>query len=182
MKIHFFSVVICSLIIVCCFQNNKEPSYEQRVEAYIKEQTELNVNLEIENTDVYIGFDSVNIFNIKQLNHKFFFYFSIQTCSPCIEQTVDCIKEVFPDYENDNEIFFISPDYPARFKGNCYGKPLLTLDSEKLGIPVEKLNVPFIFVIDSNLKIKKMHIVNKNDFRSTVKFLKELVKKQKGGN
>ena len=104
-------------------------------------------------------------------NHLFFFFFSEETCSPCIQQTVTYIKEVFPDYETDDRIYFISPAYPARFRRNCYGKKLLNLENETLGMPLESENVPFIFTVNNDLVVEKVHVVNKSNFSKTLEFL-----------
>jgi hypothetical protein len=87
---------------------------------------------------------------------------------------VDLIKEVFPRYEENDNIIFISPDYPARFRTNCYGKKLLTLENKSLEIHLEHENIPFLFTLSDDLKINKIHIVNKNDFQKVFIFLKKL--------
>jgi len=181
-----FLFILCSLFIFFVFlsscqnksreQNRDDGAdkYKQLVEKKINELQNNNLNRIISNQSVYFGLDSLNRTDLKQIlpNCLFFFYFSHQTCAPCLQQTVECIREVFPDYENDNRIIFISPDYPARFKRNCYGKKLLTLSNSKLGIPLETENVPFIFTLNDKLVIEKLHIVDKNDFDKTLFFLK----------
>ena len=134
-----------------------------------------NIHKQINSQEYYWGLDSLNRHDIHSLigKHKFFFYFTEQTCPPCVMNTIDCIKEVFPNYESDNEIIFISPDFPGRLKENCYGKRLVTLSKGKLGIPIEEMNLPFIFTLNKNLEIEKLHIVNKNDFTKTLVFLRD---------
>lgn len=178
-------ITICrlSILIILLFsckkgqtENNRNAliEYEEQVKIKIDKITSENINKRVDIQEFYWGLDSLNKFNIKTLidQHKFFFYFSYQTCSPCIQQTVEYIKEIYPDYENDDRIIFISPDYPVRFRRNCYGKKLLTLSNGELGIPLETENVPFIFTLNSDLVIEKLHIVNKNDFAKTSEFLK----------
>ena len=76
--------------------------------------------------------------------------------------------------ERDERIFFISPDYPAQFRRNCYGKQLLALSTGELGLPIEAENLPFLFTLSDDLVIKKMHVVNKNDFVKTLEFIKTI--------
>ena len=142
----------------------------------IEKLTIANINKQIENQHVYFGRDSLQTVSIAQLliKQKFFFYFSKQTCPPCILQTVDCIKTVFPNYEADEEIYFISPDYPARLKEDCHGKKLLTLQKNKLGLPLEDVFTPFIFTLDVELRVNTLHIINKNDFSKTIEYLEKI--------
>ncbi|MDR1339070.1 MAG: hypothetical protein LBK58_03320 [Prevotellaceae bacterium] len=150
--------------------------YRQLIENKINELRGNTINSKITNQEVYLGVDSLNKTDMQQIvtKHLFFLYFSYQTCSPCIQQTVEYIEEVFPDYENDDRIIFISPDYPARFRRNCYGKKLLTLSKGELGIPLESEHVPFIFILNKNMEIEELHIVNKENFVKTLEFLKKL--------
>ena len=145
------------------------------VEQKIKRLEEVNTDKIIENQSVYFGKDSLEITEINNLTSRcIFFYFSINTCIPCIDNTIECIKMVFPDYLTNDDIIFISPDYPDRLKDNCHGKKLLTLSKRKLGISLEKENVPFMFTLTEQLAIDKIHIVNKNDYKKTLDFLKML--------
>lgn len=150
--------------------------YEQLFNDRINKLTVENIYESIENQNVYFWKDSLHRIDIKSLinRHKFFFYFTDQTCPPCIESTVDCIKAIFPEYEKDNEIIFISPDCVVRLRENRYGKKLLILTNGKLGVPLEKIHVPFIFTLDENLRVSNLHIVNKNDFNKTLQFLQSV--------
>jgi hypothetical protein len=159
-------------------QQDSEKDYYKQVEIQIKKMTDDNINLMIDNQKVYIGFDSLHTIELKYLRHKLFLYFSFQTCTPCIEQTVECIKKVFPEYETDEEIYLISPDYPQRFRAECYGKKLLSLENKKLGIPLESKNIPFIFTLSDSLTVENLHVVNKNDFKRTLHFLVKLKRRQ----
>jgi hypothetical protein len=142
----------------------------------IKKLTIENINNQIENQYVYFGKDSLHQMNIKSLvnRHKFFFYFTDQMCPPCVESTVDCIKAVFPEYEKDDGIIFISPDCIVRLRENRYGKKLLVLALGELRIPLEQHSVPFIFTMDENLQINNLHIVNTINLENTLIFLKNI--------
>lgn len=45
-----------------------------------------------------------------------------KTCPPCIDAVVDMLNEVFTEEEIKTKVVFISPDYPARLRNDCYGK------------------------------------------------------------
>ncbi|GAB6011592.1 thioredoxin domain-containing protein [Viscerimonas tarda] len=175
---------IISFSLVSCQDKSKQSSeeensisdYERLVENKIDQLTVENLNKQVENQAVYFGYDSLTKIDLKQLasHHKLFLYFSYQTCPPCIEQTIEYIENAFPEYKEDNEIIFIAPDYPGRMKNNCYGKRVLILNNNSLGIPVERENVPFIFTLNENLEINNLHIVNKNNFDKTSDFIKKI--------
>ena len=159
-------------------RTDEESDYLQLVERKINALTARNQHLKIENQAVYQGNDTLEITDLKQIaeSNLFFFYFSSHTCSPCIQQTVNYIKEVWPDYENDDRITFIASDYEPKYRQNCYGKTLVTLSKGQLGIPLEKEQVPFLFTLSDELTIENLHIVNKNDFIKTLDFLKKMNK------
>ncbi|MDR1742912.1 MAG: hypothetical protein LBR48_03720 [Dysgonamonadaceae bacterium] len=160
-------------------KENEHIDYQQIDDIFVRNKlaieklTLANLNREIISQKVYFGKDSLHLFSMKKLvkKHRFFFYFSEKTCASCIYNTVDCIKEVFPDYEQDDKIIFIAPGYPARMKENTFGKRLLTLTKGKLGIALEEKLVPFLFTVDENLKLKTLHIVNSKDFTETMQYL-----------
>ena len=176
--------IISCLLLVCFFacqtnankQEEIQPTLPDRIQLIneqIKIYTQENLHRQVENQNVYFGQDSLCIIPIRELisAQKFFFYFSSEACPPCTWQIVDYIKEVFPKYEEDKEIFFVSPDWSARLRENCHGKRLLTLQKDQLGIPLEDVYVPFIFTLDEDLRINTLHIVNKSDFSKTLEFL-----------
>jgi len=109
--------------------------------------------------------------------NKIFFCFSRNTCTPCIEQTIEIVKKIFPDYQQNERIIFISPDYEKRFRDNCYGKKLLTLEHSKLGIPIEETEAPFFLVVNDQLYIEAIHIVNNLNFEKTEEYLRKIIKR-----
>ena len=106
--------------------------------------------------------------------NKIFFCFSRNTCTPCLEQTVEIIKKIFPNYKQNEKIIFISPDYDKRFRENCYGKKLLTLEDSKFGIPIEDTEAPFFLIINDQLHIEAIHIVNNLNFEKTEEYLRKI--------
>lgn len=178
-------LVICiyTLLIVSCQHKSKwqieEEKFEIKQQATIDKLEADNTNQRVINQIVYLGTDSLQSIYLKDFvcSPKLFLYFSSNTCSPCIEQTVEIIEKNFPNYKENESIVFISPDYPKRFRINCYGKKLLNLEEGKLGLPLENgEQPPFLFVLDKNMRINTIHIVNKMDFIRTERYLIELKK------
>lgn len=171
------------LLIVSCQQKSKlqieEENFRQKVQAEIERTEADNINQSVINQNVYLGTDSLKSMDLKDFinSSKLFLYFSSNTCSPCIDQTVETLEEIFPYYNQNENIVFVSPDYPARYRNNCYGKKLLMLEKGKFGLPLEnKTEPPFFVIIDSSLKVISIHVVNKMDFNRTEKYLKDISK------
>lgn len=173
-----FIIGICS-----CIKKNDmqsfEDNYEQIIDKKIDKLEKENMHLKVKNQMLFIGKDSLNQISLKNfgLPKKLFFYFSANTCSPCIEETIGIIKKTIPNYILDERVVFISPDYPSRFKDNFYGKKILTLEHSKLGIPLEQTEAPFFFVLNNQLEIESVHIVNKTKFFKTEEYLKKIALK-----
>lgn len=177
-----FSLTIVLLILLfkqLVKTNSEETFIEKHKELVVNKVTELeneNLGYLIKNQLVFFGDDSLNVFEIKNIknNDQIFFYFSYNTCPPCLNYTIDLLKKFIPSYEKDDSIIFISPDYPKRFRNDCFGKKLLNLQLNKLGLPLEKENVPFFFKINKDMQIVSLNIVIKEDFERTEKYLQSL--------
>lgn len=177
-----FSLTIVLLILLfkqLVKTNSEETFIEKHKELVVNKVTELeneNLGYLIKNQLVFFGDDSLNVFEIKNIknNDQIFFYFSYNTCPPCLNYTIDLLKKFIHSYEKDDSIIFISPDYPKRFRNDCFGKKLLNLQLNKLGLPLEKENVPFFFKINKDMQIVSLNIVIKEDFERTEKYLQSL--------
>lgn len=186
-KNHYcLSIGIISFFLImnsCSYKEKKsltlEDNYEQILANKINISEVENCNLNLKNQKVFFGNDSLNKISLMNLvsKNKIFFCFSRNTCTPCIEQTVDIIKKIFPDYKQNEKIIFVSPDYDKRFRDNCYGKMLLTLEQSKFGIPIENTEAPFFLRINNRLYIESIHIINNFNFKKTEVYLRELTQK-----
>jgi|AGTN01.2.fsa_nt_gi hypothetical protein len=167
------TISVCS-----CNSERKKQKENENIESFIHNTiTEIenrNIKKQIIDSKVYFGTDSTNQTTLRELTNipRLFFYFSSNTCTPCIEQSVEIIKEIFKDYENNEKIIFISPDYPSRYSNNCYGKKLLKLKNGSLGLPIEDgSQPPFFIIINQDMKVESIHVVNKMDFEKTREYL-----------
>ncbi|GHT86162.1 hypothetical protein FACS18947_5770 [Bacteroidia bacterium] len=150
--------------------------YNQLVKQKIEQLEKENNGLSIVNQNIYWGNDTLNLVSFDKFTNekKLYFYFSQNTCSPCIEESIHLIEKFIPDYLENENVVFLSPDYIPRFRNNCYGKRLLGLKNGSLEIPLEEENIPFFFMLKENLQIEDLHIVNKNDFEKTAEYLKKI--------
>lgn len=180
------SIGIISFFLImnsCSYKEKKsstlKDNYEQILANKIRISEVENCNLNLKNQKVFLGNDSLNKISLMNLvsKNKIFFCFSRNTCTPCLEQTIDIIKKIFPNYKQSEKIMFISPDYDKRFRENCYGKKLLTLEDSKFGIPIEDTEAPFFLIVNNQLHIESIHIVNNLNFKKTELYLRKLTQK-----
>lgn len=180
--IYSMTILVCTMLSLTSCLNNKKKlvNSEFEFEKYIFEEIRKLENESekqiIANQKFFIGNDSLKQFDLKDFLSKkrIIFWFSPNTCSPCVDRSVDIIKDVFPDYENNKQIIFVAPDYPVRFRGNCYNKKLLTLQNKYFGLVLEKKDVPFFLILNSTLQIESIHIVNKSLFSRTEEYLQKV--------
>lgn len=189
MKIQFKYIIVgvlCIFILAINSCSSKksdkltfEDNYEQILESKIITLEKENINSKLRNQCLFIGNDSLNKKTLKNFTtqKKLFFYFSENTCTPCIDETIEIIEKVFPSYIHNERIVFISPDYPERFREDFHKKKLLTLEHHKLGIPLEITEVPFFFVLNNKLEIESIHIINKTKFFKTEEYLRKISQK-----
>ncbi|NDV47964.1 hypothetical protein D0T49_13015 [Paludibacter sp. 221] len=182
---HYLAIYFLFSLVIVTYscsknKNKKDELAESTIEKIIIDIEKNNINQKITNQFVFLGNDSLNsvkLNNYIKNNKPIFFYFSSYSCSPCIDRTIEILEKTYSNYKTNNNIVFISPDYPKRFRENCYGKPLLTLEYFQLGIPVEERGFdipPFFFILNNDLKIESIHVVNKLDFYRTEQYLKEI--------
>jgi len=176
----YLILCVCVFLLFSC--NNRKR--RDPVDAYMKFLLEHVGKLEKQTQDAFIddqlvfyGSDSMKTAFLSSLplDNILFFYFSEQTCIPCINGTIEVLSEYFPDYIHDENIIFISPDFPARLRDDCYGKRLLSFYLGTIGLPIENSNIPFFFTINKNMEISSIHIVIKEDMERTASFLKSFI-------
>ena len=103
---------------------------QQREEEFLQRILNEIVLLENKYSDSYLkeqyisfGSDSIGRSLLSDIvDNKLFFFFSNAACYPCINKCVEIISEYYPDYRSNDEIVFVSVDYPARLKDDCYGE------------------------------------------------------------
>lgn len=111
----------------------------------------------------YIGKDTTNIVNITDLikKKKLCFFFSSNTCPPCLDNVLKLIDKIFPGYKKRDDIIFISNDLELRFRESYYGKPIFRNNNKELGALFEKSEMPTFFILDNDLQAKCVFIVDK---------------------
>lgn len=175
-------LIIVTLIIIVFLVYNRYKIQNREKDAIESYNAEFNEKMQclerqtmyniIPDRVVYWGNDSLHAIRFRDIAPaKLFFYFSAQTCPPCVEGTIDLINQMFSDSWQTENLCFISPDSPRRLAENCYAKMLLNIGPE-LGLYIETIHVPFFFELNENLEVKSVNIVNKLDLSRTKAYLK----------
>jgi len=127
---------------------------------------------------VYWTNEADKAFSLDSLSRsaRLFFYFSYETCSPCIDMSIKLIEQIAPNYDTDESIVFITPDSPSVARDRLFKKKLLRMKAGRLGLYIEDVRVVFFFSIDENMKIRDMHIVNRENIDRTKKYLERKLK------
>lgn len=186
-KTHSLLYLLIFFILICiqsCGQKEKTVEsanfdYAEVFSQKIQEIEKENINRHVEDQYVYWGNDSLTSSKLSDLTDgkRIFFYYTQQTCQPCVEETVKYIEAEIPKYISDDRIHFISPDMVKRFRNDAYGKKLLVLEKEKIGLPIEgNAHIPFFVVINKDLSIETIHVVDKMNYNRTKTFLRNIMK------
>ena len=175
---------ICIFVLVSCSNRKRQTpidEYMKSVFEYIGSLEEQTQGASINDQPVYYGNDSLTATFLSSLPLEdiLFFYFSEQTCIPCINMTIDALNEHFTDYTTNENIIFISPDFPARLRDDCYGKRLLSLHLGSIGLSLEEMNVPFFFTVNRDMEVSSIHVVIKENMDRTSAFLKSFIDSRK---
>lgn len=131
----------------------------------------------INNPLTFFGNDTLKLQKLLcRINSETLVYrFSGYYCDACNQFVIKKIKQYFVDFATSDRILFIGSDIDPRLKVGSYGKNILSLLDSKLGLPIEDENIPFLFLLDKNGKIKMTFIPDKSMPKYTDKYL-ELIK------
>lgn len=87
------------------------------------------------------------------------FRYNMEACTPCVANVISAIKEVFPDYATNGNIIFSCKGLKSGLNVNFNGKTHYSFGKGILGIPIEEYNIPYLFVLDENLKLDFLFVV-----------------------
>lgn len=100
------------------------------------------------------------------------FYFSGQTCPPCLEAIKDSIKIIFPDYQNNANIIFMSNNLEKALYNNYLGKKIMRFQNKQDTLFSDGSIFPIFFILDTNLKIQHLFLIDKQTPKLTSYYLK----------
>lgn len=89
------------------------------------------------------------------------FYFSQDACPPCLEAVRDSIGKKIPDYQERDDVLFMSNDLELRLYNKYLGKKIIRVYDEKNELFSNTQHFPLFFVIDSDMKIRHLFATDK---------------------
>lgn len=116
----------------------------------------------IKNSNLFLEKKHVQLNDIVSDSSLLVLRFSIFNCSACFNFALNKIREHFEDFESNNRVILIYDDENMRVHKNMFGKmPYVTTDRNALSIPLEKSNIPFLFILDNEMKAKQIFVPEK---------------------
>ena len=111
------------------------------------------LNCEVELNDIYINDNESG--TLIRLFDKFedgclVFRFYGETCSICIDDVIANLRITFPDYTENGRILLVGSNINSRLLDGYYGKRVLSVGYESLGLPSEEYSFPSLFYVDQS--------------------------------
>lgn len=119
-------------------------------------------SISIQNCDLYLNNSVMNLRELSITKPILVLRFSIFNCSTCVDFTLEKLQEHFHDFALNKRIIIVYDDENMRVSESMFGKmPYVTTNRYILGLPIEKSNIPFMFIVDSTLITKQLFIPEK---------------------
>lgn len=104
-----------------------------------------------------------------------FFKYSRYDCPPCVDFAFNELEKAFNHkLDSVTQLFTLTTNYSKKIKGKIYRN--IPLGSEKLGIPLDKGEIPFLFILNKG-RIENIFIPDTNFPEYTEFYLKEVKKR-----
>jgi hypothetical protein len=124
-----------------------------------------NEDLLVGNPDIYYGVnqaDKIKLSDLVEEDGILVFRFSSETCNICVDYVIDKLKKAFPDFKTESRIVLLSSQVSDRLKKTYYGKTLYSFYENELDLPFESNRIPYIFILDKDMKAKLFFIPEKS--------------------
>ncbi len=137
-------------------QKQKDVSiFQNQILSYIYE----NELLDIADCELYKEETPFRLFDIIANEPVLVLRFSEFNCNACVDFLTNQIKENFVDYLTNPKIVLIYDSETMRLPQNIFEKPVfLTQKKNLLGLPMEKFNTPFMFILDKDMKAEQFFV------------------------
>ena len=124
-----------------------------------------NIGLQI-NIEQNVKDEQGNKISVAELlngSHKIIFRYSELNCNLCIEEEIQILQKYINDIGFDNILFFSTYNSTRDlflFKriNQLQNYRIYNLKEEQLNIPIDRLNIPYVFLIDSSGNIVMLNI------------------------
>jgi len=123
---------------------------------------QINIKLKVEDEEG----NKISIAELLNNNPKVIFRYSELNCRLCIEEEIKILLKYINDIGFDNILFFSTYNSTRDlflFKriNQLQDFKIYNLKEEKLNIPIDSLNIPYVFLIDSSGNIVMLNIPEK---------------------
>ncbi len=133
---------------------------------------------QINNCVLFDNNDSVRLVDIIVNKPVLVLRCSVYNCPACVHHIVNKLKEHFSDYTKNPSIIVIYDSENMRYsKDICEKTAYVTNKRNILGLPMENRNMPFLFILDKDMKAKMFFIPDKGMPELTDEYLSILKKR-----
>lgn len=149
-----FNILLLGFVIYNLQSDRKEAALKHTVSEQIQRYTRsLEIDTESQPYEpvFFIGKDTLNKITYTGKYPILLCCFSVESCSPCYENMLDIVKEIFPDYKERNDIIFLSNDLEFRYRDSFYGKKIYS-NAINPSLKIAETGVPYFFILDKDLK------------------------------
>lgn len=123
--------------------------------------------------------DTIKITDVIKSNTLVFRY-SMTNCGACINQEMENIRNLkYQKRIDTDKIIFLAyyqnlRDQIVSYRSMDLNIPIYILTENDLGLPIEKKNFPYYFVVDSTLCLRNLFIPERNDAELTMKYVEKI--------
>lgn len=194
MKNKFFFLIVISLILFNAFLlfNNNSKKEETNVylnslksvyeDKFIVEKQNENLKLDKNLKLLTVDGDSVlvkDIFN----NNKIVLKYSLLNCGACIDAEYQVLRELSKNFDNElciiayyDRVRDLIGDYKKLKEIGLDEVTIYLIPDDKLGVPLDKQNIPYYFLIDNDLTMTNLFIPMKESPKLSINYLKSNLK------
>lgn len=188
-KIFLFFIILVSFLMITLFAvnvfisiQNKQDSSRVILKQECTKKLELTLKDEfntIRNIQIYLGNDTTKIHKLYNLIEEpcIVYRFSGKMCDECIKFGLRKLIEAFPDFDQNTRILVICNDTNPRIKDSYFGKRLFSFKKSEFNLSIERLGIPYLFIIDKDKRCKHLFIPDKLFPELTDTYLKTIKQK-----
>lgn len=128
-------------------------------------------------SEIYQGCDTIHPKKLIIKKPTLVCYFSIQACTPCYQQMLEQVKHIFPDYDQRDDIIFLSNDLDFKLRDSYFNKQVYANVHFNSGLPFDSYNAPLLFLLNEDMKLDLVFVADKQTPDYTEKYL-QIIRKR----
>jgi len=188
-KLFIFFIIVVAIFVIALFiintlisLQNKENSSHLILKQECTEKLKTTLKDEfkpIEDVLIYSGNDTTKVQRLYDLIEEpcIIYRFSGKMCDECIKFGLRKLIETFPDFEQNTRILIICTDTNPRIKDSYFGKRLFSFKKSEFNLSIERLEIPYLFILDKDKRCKFLFIPDKSFPELTNTYLKTIQQK-----